>query len=147
MRTELRIQIVRRLAEHESRFTPARRLVAEALAEGNGPSSAADLHESLGESVPLSSLYRTLTVLDESGIVQRTHDGDGVARYELAEWLAGHHHHLVCASCGEVADVAVDPRLEEVVEEAIATAAGKTGFLVTGHRVDLEGLCRSCRPR
>ena len=59
-------EIERRLAEAEVRYTKGRRMVIDALAEADGPRSAAELSETIGDTVPLSSLYRSLAVLEEA---------------------------------------------------------------------------------
>jgi len=127
------------------RVTAARRLVVRTLADAAGPMTAGDLHERLREDVPLSSLYRTLAVLEDARVLAKEHDSAGVARYELAEWLTGHHHHLVCSSCGEVKDVAVDPETERTISGLVEQIADGAGYRVTGHRIDIEGACRLCR--
>lgn len=138
-------RIASRLAATGVRFTAARRRVAEALARANGPASANDLHAHLGTGVPLSSLYRSLAVLGDAGVLDRSHDADGVARYELAEWLSGHHHHLVCTACGSVSDVRADPEFESLLAPTVVRVATDAGYEVTGHRVDIEGVCPRCR--
>lgn len=96
--------------------------------------------------VPQSSAYRNLTVLCEAGVARRLAGADDLGRFELAEDLSGHHHHhLVCSACGTVADVPSSARLEKALDEAARLAAEETGFAVTDHRIDLEGLCPSCR--
>jgi len=129
------------------RFTAARRLVVRTLADAGGPMTAGDLHERLREDIPLSSLYRTLAVLEEARVLAKEHDAGGVGRYELAEWLTGHHHHLVCSSCGEVKDIAVDPEIERTISGLVERIADGAGYRVTGHRIDIEGACRTCRAR
>ncbi len=94
--------------------------------------------------MPLSSLYRTLIVLAEAGVLDRSYDGEGMARYELAEWLLGHHHHLVCVECGAVEDIQIAPDIEGEVGCLVERIASGSGYAVTGHRIDIEGVCRSC---
>ena len=53
---------------------------------------------------------------------------DEFARYELAEDLTGHHHHLVCSNCGRVEDLPASESIERSVEAAVAQAARKVGF-------------------
>ena len=137
----------RLLRSREVRFTAARRLVVRALARTDGPMPAVDLHRGLREEIPLSSLYRTLAVLEQSRVLVKEHDDLGVARYELAEWFAGHHHHLVCGSCGEVRDVAVSPETEHTITALVERIASRAGYQATGHRIDIEGTCRACRER
>jgi len=118
--------------------------VVAALRTVPGPQSAADLHRTVTD-VPLSSLYRSLTVLDDAGVVRRHHDSDGLARYELAEWLGGHHHHMVCVRCGLVEDIQLDADEERALRSVIASLAERSGYQVHDHELELEGECRSCR--
>lgn len=136
-------QVEERLREHDVRYTHGREAVVEALLRAAGPISAADLHQRL--SVPLSTLYRSLAVLDEAGVLVRQHDPSGVTRYELAEWLAGHHHHLFCARCGRVVDVAPEPGEEAALAEMAGAVAERAGFVPSGHALDVEGVCATCR--
>lgn len=133
-----------RLAAGGVRFTKGRRAVVTALAAANGPRTVAELSDSLGPTVPLSSLYRTLVVLEEAGIAVPHYGTRGVTRYELAEWATGHHHHLVCVDCGSVADLEIPPSLEQRVEEIVAELAHAQGFEATGHALEIEGRCGSC---
>ena len=133
-----------RLAERGNRYTTARRLVVRSLTASTGPLSAAELLTSLGGQIPLSSIYRTLVVLEKAEVLTKQHDNNGIARYELAEWLAGHHHHLVCTKCGEVHDVVIDPETEKRVASLIDYIADDAGYVVSGHRVDIEGECSEC---
>lgn len=135
-----------RLGDRSVRFTATRQTVVAELARTEGPVTPADLHDRLGAAVPLSSLYRTLATLDECGIVRRTHDGEGITRFELAEWLNGHHHHLVCTACGEVRDVEIDRDWEHTVGSLVRRVAAASGYTVTGHRIDIEGKCARCAP-
>lgn len=133
-----------RLAERDIRYTGGRREVVKAMLRATGPRSAADLCDRI-DGVPLSSLYRTLTVLDEVGVVQKHHDADGVARFELAEWLAGHHHHVVCLGCGLVEDVELGAESERLLDEVASELARSAGFGLEGHVLEVEGLCAGCR--
>ncbi len=95
--------------------------------------------------VPQSSAYRNLTVLCEAGVARRLAGSDDVGRFELAEDLTGHHHHVICTTCGTVTDVHVAPRLEQALEAAAEAATADLGFEVSGHTIDLLGTCRRCR--
>lgn len=115
------------------------------LSASDGPLSAAEIHEALRGRIPLSSLYRSLTVLEETGIVDPHNGVRGITRYELGEWLAGHHHHLVCVVCGSVEDISLpsemETRLEAIVEETVTTMSFRAG----GHSLEVQGRCRTCR--
>ena len=91
-----------------------------------------------------SSVYRNLVVLEEAGVVRRVVGTDDFARWELTEDLAGHHHHLICASCGRVEDVPASAGLERSVAAAAAAITRTTGFRTQHHRLDLVGVCESC---
>ena len=119
-------------------------IVVGALRETDGPRSAAELHEELERSVPLSSLYRSLSVLATAGVLDIHRAADGVTRYELAEWLVGHHHHLVCIRCGAVDDVELADDQEAALRRLVAQTAGAGGYQVTGHSLEIDGLCAAC---
>jgi Fe2+ or Zn2+ uptake regulation protein len=134
-----------RLEEQHMRFTPARRVAIETLVASDGPQSAADLVATIEGAIPLSSLYRTLSVLEEAKVIERFPDQAGVARYELAEWLTGHHHHMTCIVCGTTSDVDVPKDLEATVSDIVSEVGERFSFEVTGHRLDLQGVCAQCR--
>lgn len=133
-----------RLGNHEIRYTHGRRRVVAALVASDGPRSAAELHSHMGGEVPLSSLYRSLVVLDEADVVSRHFGSDGVTRYELAEWLKGHHHHLVCVECGAVEDIVLTRGQESRVREAIEEIATTASFRPYDHTLEIQGVCARC---
>ena len=89
-------------------------------------------------------MYRNLGVLEAAGAVRRVAGGDEFARFELAEDLAGHHHHLICTDCGAVADFTVPPTVERGLETALRDVAAAAGFTPADHRLDLVGRCADC---
>ncbi|HEX6298985.1 MAG TPA: Fur family transcriptional regulator [Acidimicrobiia bacterium] len=137
-------QIELRLREHDVRFTTGRRAVVDALTTASGPMSAAELSNELAPDVPLSSIYRTLTTLEEAGVVTHHLGAKGLTRFELAEWLTGHHHHLVCIGCGSVSDVDITPAREESVRSLVSEIAAVASFEPTDHALEIEGRCAQC---
>ena len=137
-------QIETRLSEADVRYTAGRRKVAAALADADGPLSVAELTAKLGGAVPQSSVYRTIAVFEEAAIVAEHLATREMARYELAEWLRGHHHHLVCIDCGRVDDIEVSDQLEQTVERVVADIATGTSFHATNHALEIEGRCKEC---
>lgn len=133
------------LATEGIRLTHGRRAIVRAIANASGPHTAAEIQVEVGDAIPLSSLYRSLSVLTESGVLVAQHDSGGIMRFELAEWLAGHHHHFVCVSCGTAVDVTPNSAQERAIEKLIKEMASASGFAVTGHRFEIEGRCKSCR--
>lgn len=106
--------------------------------------TAQEIHDALtarGDRVGLASVYRSLDVLVQHGLLQRVDIGDGVARFEPARSGHGdHHHHLVCGECGKVEPFA-DPRLERAIE----AVEERSGYSVSTHDVVLRGACADCR--
>jgi len=142
--TQIEQQAVSRLASHEIRYTKGRRQVIRSLARSEGPRSASELHKDLDETVPLSSLYRSLSVLTRAGVLSPHHGSGGVIRYELAEWLMGHHHHLVCDTCGAVDDIELTEDSEALLNDVVSTATRLRDFVATGHSLEIAGRCTSC---
>lgn len=138
-------QVERRLRDIEVRYTRGRREVVGALVRTEGPRSAAELSEEMGNAVPLSSLYRTLSTLEEAGVLAPHYSSPGVTRYELAEWIRGHHHHLVCLDCGQVEDIEAPADLERQLEEIVRGVAGSAAFAENNHALEIEGLCARCK--
>ena len=135
-----------RLATQDQRYTRLRRVLVETLAQAGRPLTVPEILAAAPQ-VPQSSAYRNITALGDAGVLRRVAGTDDHGRFELAEDLSGHHHHLVCGTCGRVEDVSPSPRLERALAEAAAAVAGAQGYEVVEHRLDLLGLCPACRPR
>jgi len=142
---ELVDRATRYLLDHGVRITNARRLVINSLAAHPGPRSAAELDVAMRRRVPVSSLYRTLLLLEESGLLTKFRDSDGVAKYELAERVTGdHHHHFVCTRCGRTEEVPIPDKLEQAITSLIESIGEERTFEITDHRLELEGVCDTC---
>jgi Fur family transcriptional regulator, ferric uptake regulator len=132
-----------RLRRARQRYTGGRRELVDLLSRAGKPLAIPEIIDS-GTDLSQSSVYRNLQVLEQVGAVRRvvtpSHDG---ARYELAEDLTSHHHHLVCLGCGAVADFHPSNRVEEALETATAEAS-EDGFSAVHHRLDVLGLCADC---
>lgn len=133
----------RRLATIAQRYTAQRRALVETLASSPRPLTVPEIVAAAPQ-LPQSSAYRTVTVLIEAGVVRRIAGADDHGRFELAEAISGHHHHLVCVVCGRVEDVAPSPRLERAIGQMVATVASEQGFVIDEHRLDLVGVCTAC---
>jgi Fur family transcriptional regulator, ferric uptake regulator len=138
-------QAADRLGSVGQRYTQGRRAIVDVLVSAARPLTVPEmLADGQQGAIPQSSAYRNLAVLVEAAVVRRLAGTDEFARYELAEDLAGHHHHLHCDHCGAVADVDAPEALEQALAEAARIAATQSGFQVTGHRMDLVGRCADC---
>ena len=136
-------EIAKRLATADQRYTSGRRRLVAVLQTGSGPLTIAQILDA-DATLSQSSVYRNLTILEEVGVVARIMAHDEFARYELAEHLTEHHHHLICSDCGDVIDFALAGSAESSLEKALQTVADEVGFSVHTHRLDLLGTCSSC---
>jgi Fur family transcriptional regulator, ferric uptake regulator len=143
MAEDLQATVAARLRRTGQRYTLNRRALVDILAASGRPVSIPEILVSRHR-LAQSSAYRNLTVLEQARVVRRVEGGDEFARYELAEDLTGHHHHLVCSSCGAVQDFTAPTRLERTVDRVMADVAASTGFTSKAHSLRLVGLCRSC---
>lgn len=141
--TELDRAVTSRLAEHDLRYTSGRRQLVTGLYEAAGPITLPELLAVTSE-LPQSSAYRNLALLEEAGVVRRLVHGGDHAHYELAEELTGHHHHLICDTCGVVRDVTLPHALERSLDQAFETIAADAGFESSHHVVDIYGRCADC---
>ncbi len=125
------------------RYTAGRRRIVGVLA---GSSHPLTIPEILGHDadLPQSSDYRTLSVLERAGVVQRVVATGEWSRFELTERLSDHHHHLICSSCGAVRDVTVPAALERSLERSLGDLAFTEGFAIDHHRLELVGRCAAC---
>lgn len=137
-------EVESRLSQHDVRYTRGRRTVIKTLARAEGPLSASEIHEAAEAALPLSSIYRSLAILEENGVLSPHYGAKGLTRYELAEWLKGHHHHLVCIDCGAVEDVTVNDHHESQVGEVVEDISSKASFIAFNHALEIEGRCARC---
>jgi Fur family ferric uptake transcriptional regulator len=122
------------------RNTKQRTAVSAALAEAEGFNSAQDLHAMLrsrGERVGLTTVYRTLQGLADAGEIDVMRPPGGEHLYRRCS--QGHHHHLVCRSCGRAVEVE-GPAVETWAEKV----AGKHGFVDVSHTMEIFGTCPEC---
>jgi Fur family ferric uptake transcriptional regulator len=137
--------VAARLRPLGQRLTPRRRSLLDILRSARHPLT---IHEILdrGKGLAMSSAYRNLTVLEQAGVVHRVITREDFARYELAEELTEHHHHLICSSCGLVRDMPTDVRVERVMRSVMADMPAEI-FTPQNHRIDVMGLCPDCAPQ
>ena len=122
------------------RATRQRAAVAAALDAVSDFRSAQELHDLLkqrGENVGLTTVYRTLQALAESGEVDVLRTGDGESIYRRCS--GGHHHHLVCRICGRAVEVE-GPAVERWADKV----AAEHGFTDVSHTVEIFGRCADC---
>jgi Fur family ferric uptake transcriptional regulator len=132
-----------RLRAVGQRYTPSRRALVEVLARADRPLTTGEIL-ARRRGLPQSSAYRNLVALEQADAVRRVAGSDEFSRYELAEDLIGHHHHLVCSSCGAVEDFPASHHLEQAMDRAMKDVRRSNRFAPDTHHVQLRGLCSSC---
>jgi len=131
------------LHAQQQRLTTARRIIVDVLDASDRPLTIPEILDAQ-PALAQSSAYRNLVVLEQARVVHRIVTHADFARYELAEDLTGHHHHLVCSNCGRIEDLPATPAVERSVAVAIDEASRRAGFRTEHHRLDLVGLCADC---
>lgn len=130
-------QTTTRLAEVGHRVTGPRRAVIDAISAIEGPFTIEEL-SAAAPGVGRATVFRTMKLLQEADVVCRMVLEDGGVRYELSG--GAHHHHLICSSCGDIAEFS-DPELDALIQR---NAQGHT-FQLGAHSLELYGRCAACR--
>ncbi|GII67308.1 transcriptional repressor [Sphaerisporangium krabiense] len=123
------------------RVTPQRQLVLEAvtrLGHATPEDICAEVQET-ARGVNISTVYRTLELLEQLGMVTHTHLGHGAPTYHLAS--EADHVHLVCRGCGEITEISPD-----LVGPLVTTLDKELGFETDVQHLTIFGRCRTCRP-
>lgn len=126
------------LADSGTRRTVARQLVLDALDEGGGHRSAADIHQRIvahAPTVTLSTVYRTLATLTDHGLVHTLTQG-GEVHYGFADQP---HHHGVCSRCGRTTEISA-----QAVADLITPLEQVSGLRLAPDGITLTGLCPAC---
>jgi len=134
--------ILQRLKDRGIRITVDRRLVVETMVQAGDHVTAEELSELLHVTHPdlhAATVYRTLELLEDTGLAYHVHLGHGPARWHLGD---PSHLHLACEGCGEVEEVN-DTLLEAVRLQVLAA----TGFHIDTHHFALVGRCSRCLSR
>ncbi|GIP45183.1 transcriptional repressor [Paenibacillus sp. J45TS6] len=122
------------------RITPQRHAILNYLMESMGHPTADEIYRALEPQFPsmsVATVYNNLKMFTQAGMVRELTYGDNSSRFDanIAE-----HYHIICEKCGTIKDFSY-PSLHDVEEKAAAC----TDFEVHGHRLELYGVCKSCR--
>jgi Fur family ferric uptake transcriptional regulator len=135
------------------RITAGREAIIEALSATHDHLSAEDVYARIHDKYPnvgLTTIYRTLDMLVNLGLVFKFDFGDGKARYELTEGPKGahHHHHLVCTGCKRVIDYTdfIDDEVE-LLRRTEKGLSDKYRFRIDNHLIQFYGTCTDCLPK
>ena len=133
--------IISKLGELGYRLTPQRMMILSAIENSDDHISAEEIYTQVLAKYPhvnISTVYRTLELLKQLGLVTETDLGGGRVRYHPAD--KGHHHHLVCQKCGAIIDIdeSTLARLQDVL-------LARYNFSASLRHVAIFGLCEKCR--
>ncbi len=128
--------IIARCEARGLRMTEQRRVLARVIGEAEDHPAVEEIYaraSAIDPRISLATVYRTVKLFEESGILEKLEFGDGRARYEDAE--RDHHDHLIDVSTGQVIEF-IDPEIEALQEKI----AARLGFRLIGHRLELLGV-------
>lgn len=133
---ETRIDVEALCAERGLRITEQRRIIARVISDSDDHPDVDVLYQrssAIDPKISIATVYRTVRLFEEAGILDRHDFGDGRARYEAAP--EAHHDHLIDVETGKVVEF-VDPELEALQKEI----AEKLGYRLVDHRMELYGV-------
>lgn len=133
------------LKENSLKFTKQRELILKFLYDNNDHFTPEDIYMLLKKEYPninigIATVYRTLALLEESGIASSISFGAQGKKYELG--LKKHHDHLICTKCGEIIEF-----FDEVIEERQEEIAKQFNFQMSDHTMKIVGLCKNCQEK
>ena len=123
-------------AERGMKMTEQRRVIARVLAEASDHPDVEELYQRSSEidsKISIATVYRTVRLFEETGLLDRLDFGDGRARYEEAS--GEHHDHLINVKTGEIIEFQ-----NEAIEALQEKVAEEFGFKLVGHRLELFGV-------
>ena len=135
-------QIIIRCEAKGLRMTEQRRIIARVIGAAEDHPDVEELHAraaALDGRISLATVYRTVKLFEEAGILEKLEFGDGRARYEDAD--RDHHDHLIDVSTGTVIEF-VDPEIEALQDRI----AARLGYRLIGHRLELLGVPLKASP-
>ncbi|MGD9347549.1 MAG: transcriptional repressor [Candidatus Aminicenantes bacterium] len=135
---------------HFRRWTGPREAILQLLSRTTKHMSAKEIYASLHKLYPgigLTTVYRTLDLLFQMGLIQKLSFGDGHNRYEfISDEKTKHHHHLICTSCGKIFNYSefVDEELA-LVKKTEERLEKKYNFQIEDHNIEFMGICEVCQ--
>lgn len=134
-------KVVATLRQHGYKLTPQRRAVIHAIASTQDHLTPATIYEKMRQIRPdigLVTVYRTLGILAELGLICELHAGGNCRSYTISN--PQHHHHLICSNCGIVIDFT-----SHYLSGLEHSLSRESGFRIDSHLLEFVGLCRACQ--
>ncbi|AGX42334.1 Fur family transcriptional regulator [Clostridium saccharobutylicum] len=129
------------------KLTPQRRSIVDAIIKNEGKHlTAEEIYDEVKQNCPeigLATVYRTIILLEELGVISRLDLNDGCSRYEIVHSDETHrHHHLVCNICHKVSEVQ-----DDLLEELETEIEQQYKFKILDHSVKFYGICEECQKK
>jgi Fur family transcriptional regulator, ferric uptake regulator len=132
------------LRNHSYKLTPQRQTILQTFLEHVDRHLSAEevfmLVKHQNPEIGLATVYRTLDILAEIGVLLKNDFGDGRSRYEFSRKDEHHHHHLICQRCGNVSEFD-----DDLLESLEAVIAKRNQFKVMDHDLKFYGYCHKCQ--
>jgi len=135
-----------------TRWTAPREAILDLLSRTKRHMSVKEIYASLFKLYPgmgLTTVYRTMDLLNRTGLIHKIVPGDAQARYELkSPEKQGHHHHLMCTHCGKIIDYREfeDEELM-LIKKTERSLSKKYDFKISDHNIEFLGICGKCLSR
>ncbi|MDB2562222.1 transcriptional repressor [Sulfurimonas sp.] len=131
------------LKDNALKFTIQREVILETLYKSNEHLTPESLHHLLQNNFPdlkigIATVYRTLSLLEDSQMVTSLSFGAQGKKYELG--AKEHHDHMICTSCGDITEF-----VDEEIESRQDSIAAKLGFKISDHSMQIYGICKNCQ--
>ena len=125
--------LISQVRESGAKLTNPRKLILKKLTQMKKPLTLKEIHDECGN-IDFASVYRSIKLFNEIGIVSEINFADNKIRYELS--TSRHHHHIICSECGEIKELPI------CVLSEIETL---TDYTITKHNLEFMGLCPKCK--
>ncbi|MCM8821357.1 MAG: transcriptional repressor [Candidatus Omnitrophica bacterium] len=146
--------VCRRMVKEGLRITQTRMVIIDILTRNPEKHFSAEeiflMAHRINPGIGFATVYRTLDLLAQMGIIQKMEFGDGKARYEMTEAMENvpHHHHLVCTECGKVIDYTeFTDEEKELLAKVEKELSEKYKFKIKNHIIQFCGICNNCGKR
>jgi len=138
-------EVIKKVQSKKYRLTPQREKILKVLMENRDKHlSAEDVYHLVKKKsldIGLATVYRTLELFLENGVIRSLDFGDGKKRYELGDiGEEHHHHHAICLSCGKIIEIK-----EDLLEDLERQISEKNDFKVVDHELKFFGYCSECQ--
>ena len=143
MNNQEKINILKKYTKEKGlKFSQTRIDILKFFLKSKTHLSAEELYNKISKKIPnigLSTVYRNLKLFCECNLAQVLKLNDGIVRYEPSD-PDDHHDHLICVKCGKILEI-----LNTKIEKLQVEIAKDNNFILQSHRMDLYGVCKSCK--